>query len=88
MQVSIPLTRRELPASVERTITEAARGGKVRRLDRLDLHAVAVLSRLEAPQTAYTAEMIRDDERMELKFAEDGTILGTKLEDDDEDDDD
>ena len=81
-------SREDLPQAVADSIAEAAKGGKVVELDKVEARAVARLVELEEPLVTYEAEIARDGERLEVEVAADGTILHVERDDDDDDGDD
>ncbi len=68
----------QVPAAVKATIQKEAQGGTLREIER----------ETKDGKTVYEAEVQKDGKEVEVKVAEDGTLLGREVEDDDGDDED
>jgi len=67
----------QVPPAVRATILKAAEGGTIKEIERESRNG----------KTIYEAEIVRNGKETEIKVAEDGTLLGTKVEEEDEEED-
>lgn len=86
VEVEAAVTTKDLPEAVASAIAKLADGGRVVELEEQRVYAVARLVELDAPQTAYEAEIVRDGEKLEVRVAPDGRVLEMESEDDGDDD--
>jgi hypothetical protein len=86
----------DVPAAVQAAIVRAAEGAEIDEVTEEVTYWVVTLKKLEAPQTTYEAEVIKDGKETEIEVGADGSIVENddedngrehKCEKDDEDDD-
>lgn len=68
----------QVPAAVKATILKEAAGAKITEIER----------ETKDGKTIYEAEFLQDGKEIELKIAPDGTLLGRKIEEEEDDEDD
>lgn len=97
VEVETEVSMESLPKAVAKAITEAAKGAKIKEVEKEVIYAVVKLVKLDTPKTVYEAKIIKNGKKCEIEVAADGTVLekpkwkGHKKhkgddEDDDEDD--
>jgi uncharacterized membrane protein YkoI len=77
MAREVRVSLEDLPDAVRETILAQAAGDRIVEIER----------ETRGDKTTYEAEFRRDGREMEIKVAEDGTLLGTAVDDDDDEDD-
>ena len=88
VEVGRKVARVDLPEAVARALAKLAGRAKVKEIEREEIHAVVKLVKLQKPRVVYEAEFVRDGKEVEVKIAENGTVLVREIEDDDDNDDD
>jgi uncharacterized membrane protein YkoI len=88
VEVETEVAMDSLPAAVAAALAQAAEGAEVKEISKEVTYWVITLKRLDAPETTYEAELIKDGKEIEIEVAADGTILEQEVKDDDGDDDD
>jgi hypothetical protein len=70
-----------VPAAVRAAIAKAYEGGEIEEVTEEVTYWVVTLKRLEAPETTYEAEVVKEGKEIEIELAADGTILEQEVED-------
>jgi len=90
VEVETEVAMKDLPKAVADAIAKAAAGAKVEEIEREETRAVVrdgKLVKLAQPKITYEAEFVKGDKEVEVEVAADGTVLSTKTENKDQDDD-
>jgi uncharacterized membrane protein YkoI len=91
VEVETEVAMDSLPAAVAAALAQAAEGAEVKEVSQEVTYWVVILKKLDAPETTYEAELIKDGKKSEIEVAADGTILeqsewkGDRAEKDDDD---
>ena len=88
VEVERKVTKEELPEAVAKTLGEQAGDAEIKELEKEKIHAVVKLVKLDKPQTVYEAKVMQNGKLVEVKIAEDGKLLGKKVEHEHEKEDD
>ncbi|HUW20972.1 MAG TPA: PepSY-like domain-containing protein [Sedimentisphaerales bacterium] len=75
VEVQSEVAMANLPPAVAAAITQAAESAKIKEISQEVTYWVVVLKKLDAPETTYEAELIKDGKKSEIEVAADGTIL-------------
>ncbi len=93
VEVETEVAMDSLPAAVAAALAQAAEGAEVKEISQEVTYWVVILKKLDAPETTYEVELIKDGKKSEIEVAADGTILeqsewkGDRAEKDDDDED-
>jgi hypothetical protein len=92
IEMEAKIDKANIPDAVSKALTAAAQGAEIKEVEQQTAYYVIKAVKLEKPEMAYTADLVKDGKQCEVKIAANGTVIEKsewkKSEGKDEDDED
>jgi hypothetical protein len=75
IEAEIKTDKGNIPDAVAKALTKAAEGAEIKVVEQETAYYVIKAVKLDAPETAYTADLVKDGKQCEVKISASGTVI-------------